>query len=197
MSELPKREGPLARSGAASWQAPGDAVMLQERPFLGTLNLRGDPRDPAFLEVAGKVLGTALPLESNTTAGHQELAAFWLGPDEWLLVTPPHAQGALAARLEQALVGQHVAVTDVSAGQCAIAVSGPNARELLAKGCGLDLHPRSFGPGRCAQTLLAKASVLICQWNEPPGYELFVRRSYSEYLWRWLQAAARSFPEPV
>jgi sarcosine oxidase subunit gamma len=197
MSESIKCENPLVRCGANEWQAPKGEVTLRERPFLGYLNLRGNPKDEAFREAVGKVLGLALPLEPNTTAGHHELAAFWLAPNEWMLVTPTDAQGELARSLEQALEGQHVAVTDVSGSQCAIAISGPRARDLLAKGCGLDLHPRAFAPGQCAQSLVAKAGVLICHWDEPPSFELFVRRSFSEYLWNWLQAAARSFPEPA
>ena len=29
------------------------------------------------------------------------------------------------------------------------------------KGCSLDLHPRSFRPGQCAQTLLARGGIIL------------------------------------
>ena len=194
MSESPKRENSLVRQGPPEWSSPNGEVTLRERPFLGYLNLRGNSADSAFADAAAKALGVALPQTPNTTEGHDDLAVFWLGPDEWLLVTEPDAQLELAQRLEATFEGQHVAVTDVTGSQCAITVTGPHARDLLAKGCGLDLHPRSFGPGRCAQTLLAKSSVLICHWDESPAFEVFVRRSFADHLWNWLRAAARSFP---
>jgi sarcosine oxidase subunit gamma len=84
-------------------------------------------------------------------------------------------------------------VTDVSSGQTVIAIDGEYARDLLAKGCTLDLHPRVFGPGACAQTLLAKAPVLICQRRDATRFELIVRRSFADYLWRWLEEAAKEF----
>jgi sarcosine oxidase, subunit gamma len=197
MSESPKHESPLVRQAPAEWLHPDGAVALRERLHLGYINLRGDPADSAFLDAVTAVLGLALPLVPNTTGGSAERAVFWLGPDEWLIVTAPDAQLQLTEELEAALQGQHVAITDLSGGQCAIAVSGPRARELLAKGCGLDLHPRKFPPGRCAQTVLAKAGVLICHWDESPAFEVLVRRSFADHLWSWLRAAAQSFPDPA
>jgi len=64
---------------------------------------------------------------------------------------------------------------------------------VLAKGCTLDLHPRSFATGRCAQTGLAKASILISKFDDVPTFEVFVRRSFAEYLALWLQHAGAGY----
>jgi len=55
----------------------------------------------------------------------------------------------------------------------------------------LDLHPRAFPVGHCAQTHFAHAGALICLWDERPAFELVVRRSFADYLWQWLLTAAR------
>ena len=61
---------------------------------------------------------------------------------------------------------------------------------MLAKGCTLDLHPREFGPGQCAQTGLGKAAVLLAT-SEPDAWAIIIRRSFADYLCRWLANAAR------
>ena len=63
-------------------------------------------------------------------------------------------------------------------------LSGPRVRELLAAGCALDLHPRAFGPNRCAQTLLARAHVIL--ERDGDAFRLFVRPSFARYLAGWL-----------
>ena len=74
-----------------------------------------------------------------------------------------------------------------------IRVTGPRARDLLAKGCPLDLHPSLFAKGACAQTVMAKAGVLIHAVDDGPTYDLYVLRSFAEYLWRWLEDAAQEY----
>ncbi len=197
MSESVRRESPLVRFDAArraADAAPGEAeVMLGERPFLGHLNLRGDAADAQFVSAVSEVLGVAPPLEPNIVAEQGEHALLWLGPDEWLVLTPPDAQGGVLERLRGALADRFGAVTDVSGGQTVITLSGKRAREVLAKGCTLDLHPRAFGPGRCAQSRIAKSAALIRQTDESPAFEIVVRRSFADYLWQWLEDAAREY----
>ncbi len=196
MTQGIRRETPLARFNAAARDAgrPGDVgVRMTQRPFLGHLNLRGAPGDPAFLNAVETVLGFGLPLEPNTVAEGHGLAALWLGPDEWLVLTPPGQEAGLAQALRDALDGQHVAITDVSGGQTVINIGGDHARDVLAKGCSLDLHPRVFGPGRCAQSLIGKAGAIIRQIDDSPSFELIVRRSFAEYLALWLEDAAMEY----
>ena len=189
------RQSPLSAffATAADDPADGAAVVISERPFLGHLNLRGDPGDGGFTSAAAGVLGFALPTEPNTTVGEGGLLALWLGPDEWLVVTPPDAQTRLADSLETALQGVHASVTDVTGGQTVITLSGARAREVLAKGCPLDLHPAVFKPGDCAQTLLAKANVTMRCVDDSPSFELIVRRSFAEYAALWLHDAALEY----
>jgi sarcosine oxidase subunit gamma len=84
-------------------------------------------------------------------------------------------------------------VTDLSASRIVIEIAGREARTLLEKGCGLDLHPRAFTAGCCAQTLFAKLPVIIDQINAAPSYRLFVRRSAARWLCDWLIDAAEEF----
>jgi sarcosine oxidase subunit gamma len=74
-------------------------------------------------------------------------------------------------------------------------LSGDKAQALLLKGCPLDLHHSVFSFGRCAQTVMAKTSMILWQTSDKPEYKLIVRRSFSDYLGLWLLDAAREFQE--
>jgi sarcosine oxidase, subunit gamma len=172
-------------------------VRLGERQKLGKIDLRGDPHDRAFMAAVGRVLDLLLPTEPCTSAAKAQIGALWLGPDEWLLTCPASHVAALGGALRAALAEVHAAVTELTDGRVAFRVAGPSARDVLAKGCPLDLHPRAFAPGSCAQSLLAKASVLIHLLEDDdergPSFDVYVSRSFAHYLWMWLEDAGREY----
>ena len=190
------RQSALAHRGLqrAAPEAPAAAgVTLRERRFRAMIALRGDAGDERFLSAVGAGLGVALPLEPNTTAQDGSTTALWLGPDEWLVTAPPGEEQVLVPALRSTLGDRHAAAVDLSESRTVIAVSGAKARDLLAKGCTLDLHPRAFPVGACAQTGLARAGVLLHLVNEAPTFEITIPRSYADYLWAWLADAAREY----
>ncbi len=154
----------------------------------GHINVRGDATDPELVAAVEAVLGQSLPDAPNTFSDGAH-RAFWLGPDEWLIVTAAEQTTNLAGRLDEATSRFHAAVNDVSGGQIAMLLTGPAARSILAKGCTLDLHPSVFAIGGCAQSGLAKASVLLGLLDDSPTFMIVVRRSFSDYLCRWLANA--------
>jgi sarcosine oxidase subunit gamma len=190
----PPAQSPLGRFAEAARTPDAAApVTLRERPLRGLVDLRLDPADAAALHAAETALGLALPLQPNRCTEGAGRSVLWLGPDEFLVMCEPGGEAALAEGLRRALAGHHAAVTDVSDGRTVIEIAGKRARDLIAKGCGLDLHPRVFGPGQCAQSGLAKARVVIRQVAAAPVFEIIAERSHAEYLWLWLQDAAREF----
>lgn len=173
---------------------PGAAgVFLCERPFKGQLALRGNSADHEFIEGVQVVLGVGVPLHPNTAIVSGDITVLWLGPDEWLVVTPDGQEAELAKKINDALAGQHFAVSDVSDSRAVIALTGARARDVLMKGCSLDLHARVFNAGDCAQSSLARCDMLLHQINEMPTYDVYIHRSFSDYAWRWLEDAAREY----
>jgi sarcosine oxidase subunit gamma len=164
--------------------------MIRRSPLEGVAMIEGLREVPflAQLDVRTHEPGASLPTQPNTVAGDASHAALWLGPDEWLVIGPPGSEGALEADLRK----NGTTVVDVSANRTTLELRVPRARELLEFGCPIDLDPRVFGPGRCAQTLLARANVLI--WfvaDDPePIYWLLVRPSFAAYVAMWLADAA-------
>lgn len=177
----PERRSPL--EGVLPWELPG-AVGLSELRFAEQIGLRLTPPVPAYLA------GVPMPLTPNRVASMGPVRTLWLGPDEWLVTSPRGEAPDLIGRLRRAVGERRAAIVDLSASRAIIEIGGKRARTLLQKGCGIDLHPRVFGPGRCAQTLFAKLPVIIDQTGAAPVYRLFVRRSAARWLAQWLIDAA-------
>jgi sarcosine oxidase, subunit gamma len=173
---------------AALSGASGGELFVRELPFVTQINFRADPKDATVMQRLAEALGFALPVIANTVAAKGDRRALWLGPDEWLVVEPDGQLMALEQALRTGLNGG--SIVDVSANRTVLEIRGPKARELLAHGVAIDLDARSFGPGRCAQTLVAKAQVIIERISEDPAFHIYVRSSFASYVADWLLDAA-------
>jgi sarcosine oxidase subunit gamma len=136
----------------------------------------GEPLIEAQVSVRGQLLA-GFPSEPNTTASVGSHTVLWLGPDEWLVLGGREEDYAAAA-----------AAVDVSANRVVLELAGPDAAHALSAGCALDLHPAAFPPGGCAQTLLARAQVILVR-REVERWWILVRPSFAPYLRAWLRDA--------
>ncbi|CAM5684125.1 sarcosine oxidase subunit gamma [Streptomyces purpurascens] len=169
-------------------------VTLTERPFLTMVNVRVAPASESAGRIE-KTLGARLPRECGDTTASGPHTAVWLGPDEWLVIS--RADGtALTGELREALGGDPGSVVDVSANRTTLELRGPAARQVLEKGCPLDLHPRAFGPGRAVSTTVGPVAVLLRQIDDAPAYHLLPRSSFADHLGRWLIDAMSEFRGP-
>ena len=187
-----ERASPLAAWSGRFAQASSAPARFRigEAPLCAQINIRGDATSASFIEAARTILPFDLPVAANSWVGNTECSALWLGPDEWLVVAPDHRRVEISTALQAALHSMHHSVTDVSANRTAIEVAGADARIVLAKGCPLDLHSEGFKPGQSAQTLLAKASIILQCVDERPAFLIRVRNSFADYLASWLVDAA-------
>jgi sarcosine oxidase subunit gamma len=112
-----------------------------------------------------------------------------IAPGDWLLVSDNLPAANLQEQLQNDPSAAGQAIVDVTHSYGILEVSGHGARDVLAKGCGVDLHPDRFARGLCTRTRLAKIAVVIDCLDEH-GFDLYVSRSYSAYLQSWLQDAA-------
>lgn len=170
----------------------GSGICIRIDSQVGHLNLRADCSDNDCVEALESQLGQSLPTTPNTLS-EGEHRIYWLGPDEWLILTDLPQAALLMEKLRKSVTGKHVALNDVSGGQIVLRLDGTGVRDLLAKGCTLDLHPRVFTAGMCAQSGLAKANVLIGLAGQAESFDIVVRRSFSDYLLRWLLQGADEF----
>ena len=165
-------------------------VALREMPMSMMFDLRLQPAGVELVAAAEAAFALTLPLAPNKSTAANARTALWLGPDQWLIVVPAGEPSLPAVELAGS-----ASVVDVSDLRAVFELAGPRARDVLAKGCAVDLHPRAFKPGDCALSALARIRVALHQPAVENAYQIYVERSYAQYLWDWLVDAMVEYIE--
>jgi len=165
-----------------------DAVgeRLIPRGVRALISVRAVPSARAHV---ARALGLSALPAINKTAAATLGTCLWVRPDEWLLAAPREMREAIVDAVEAALGHDDGAVVDVSSSRVVLELRGASSRDVLASCCPLDLHPRSFAPGDCAQSVIGKAPVLVHLVDVTPRWELYVRPSLVAYVVAWLSDA--------
>jgi sarcosine oxidase, subunit gamma len=111
-------------------------------------------------------------------------------PERWLLLTRVATPGE-CARTWAETCAPSAAVVDLSSGLTALLLAGPASREVLARGCRLDLHVDVFRAGCAAATIMAQVSVILAAL--PAGLLLLTPSSTARHFCDWLASAAAPF----
>ena len=166
---------PPRRSALA--KAPAHHELIRERTELSLWRLYG----PAggFAEN----IGIDLPGATNHAIQDGDLTALCLAPGEWLLVGE---RPDLGSQVENA----GGALSDLGHARVVFRMPANLGREVLAKGCPLDLRPEIFPPGRCAQNVLAGVAILVHHLPTGDDMDIYVARSYGRFIHDWLLDAA-------
>ena len=161
-------------------------VALREIPFLSMVGLRLVPGTDSASTVTDLV-GTPLP------AAHGEVGT----PDREPGALPSLSTVPTAVRLSEALAEAGVPgqIVDLSANRTTLELSGPSAREVLEKGCPMDLHPRAFAVGTAVATTLGPVQVLLWRTAEQE-WRILPRASFADYTARWVLDAMTEFASP-
>jgi sarcosine oxidase subunit gamma len=171
-----------------------ESARLIEVPFVAMVDLWLDPTGPGAAEAADVLGVTSLPTIPCTTIDGQDATVIWLGPQEWLVTSNSRGGEDLETRLRDRLTEHGGAAVDVSAQRTTVRLRGAHARDVLAKGCSLDLHPAVFGRGAAAQTMLGLAVVVLLPVSDDgTDYRILVRSSFAGHLAEWLLDAAEEF----
>lgn len=185
-------ESLLPIAAASAWPITLPQLSVQDSPIACAILRLWRPA-PATLEALSREFSVQWPTVPNTRVGN-EGSILWLAPAEWAIVGWPSA--AVAERVARACSGTIHHLADVSEGRIAFDLRGGRARDVLAKGCSLDLHPAVFNADACAQTLLGDLPVLIesCPPTAAaPHYRVYCDISYRQWLQLWLQDAALEY----
>ena len=168
-----------------------DLQMKEVKPIM-KLVVRGKKRE--FISAVGKSLNILLPTEANTSAQSDKLTALWLSPDEWMIYSNnknalndnSNLEDKLFNEISKVKIGS---VTNVTDHWIMINISGNNVFELLSAGCPFNFNAFMGSKGATTQTLLNHVDVIIHNKNIN-DLNLFVRRSFSNHLWSWINDAA-------
>lgn len=153
----------------------------------GMISLRGE------LAVLGPALGgLALPGTGQiTTMADRALA--WMSPDELFLLLPQPEVAATLGQISQSLQGVHHLAVDVTDARALFALTGPDAREVIAKLSPADLHPAHFGPGQMRRTRLGQVAAAF--WMQDDGtLTVICFRSVADYVAALLAQSVQDGP---
>ena len=168
-------------------------ISIREVSPIMKLNLRGKKRE--FFTTVGKQLDMILPTEANTSSSSSKLTSIWLSPDEWMVVSNEliekdtnkyELEESLYNSISKTNLGSVVDVTDQFA---MLELEGSKIYELFSSGSPFNFNEFKEKKGSTTQTLLSNIDVIIHNKGENL-VNLFVRRSFSEHLFSWINDSA-------
>ncbi len=157
------------------------------------LIIRGKKRN--FLSAVGKSLNMVLPAKANTSTQSEKLTALWLSPDEWMIFSNNVVRENTNTYDTETLLYKNIcklnlgAVIDVTDQYVRITLKGDKIYDLFQTGSPFNFNEFKYKIGSVTQTIIAKVDVIIHNQNQNE-VNLFVRRSFSEHLFSWMNDSA-------
>jgi len=179
-------------------QALTDQTLLQDlhmkeiKPIM-KLIIRGKKRE--FISAVGKSLNILLPTEANTSTQSDKLTALWLSPDEWMIFSNEPVDEETNNYETEELLNKNISklnlgvITDVTDQFVMINLKGSKIYELFQTGSPFNFNDFQVKKGAVAQTILIKIDIIIHN-QDKNTVNLFVRRSFSQHLYSWMNDAA-------
>ncbi len=149
------------------------------------------PWNGAVASALGVPFGRAARDESGLLIGS--------GPGEWLVLAPPGAAPAVIRRLEAAAAAaapaEFVTVIDLTHGRALVRLTGPQAAEVLARLCGVDLADDMTPDGTALRSSVAAVTTDVVRDDRAGirSYLLHCERSSGRYLFGALVSAGEPF----
>jgi sarcosine oxidase, subunit gamma len=163
---------------------------VSEIGLQGMITLRGDLKIKAVKAAATKATGLSMPklnsVETNETNG-----LCWMSPDELLVMCPYDDVGLTLAKMRKSLGKTHALAVNVSDARAVFQLSGPNAREVMAKLCPVDLSPDAFVPGIFRRSRMAQVPAAFWMCDEQT-FQIICFRSVADYVFELLKVAAQN-----
>jgi len=155
----------------------------------GMITLRSDLSGAKMKTMIMTVVGTDVPKQGRIET-HAERAVAWMSPDELLILCPYASVAATLTHVQRDLNTSHHLSVDVSDARAMFQVSGPAAREVVAKLAPVDMSPGMFGIGMVRRTRLAQVPAAFWM-RDDQTVEIVCFRSAAQYVFDLLQVAAQ------
>ena len=157
------------------------------------LIIRGKKR--VFISAICKSLDILLPSEANTSTQSDKLTALWLSPDEWMIFSNRPVDENTNNYVTEELLNKNIsklnlgAVTDVTDQFVMINLKGNKIYELFQTGSPFNFNDFQIKKGAVTQTILTKIDIIVHN-QDKNDVNLFVRRSFSQHLFSWMNDSA-------
>lgn len=162
---------------------------LKDFAFVSLTAFKG--QNIALSNLVSSKFGIELP-KSSKAISNNGVTFIGTAPNQWLVFAEQNIAREFVAALE-ALTGDVSALVDQSDARAIVELSGNKARDLLAKGVSVDLHPKAFVVGDAATTLAVHLWITLWQTDPSPTYRIAVFRAFGSSLLDWLISAGAEF----
>ena len=110
---------------------------------------------------------------------NKDTRILWSGPSNWLLVS---TKKDILSSVQKICDDKNFAVTDLSHSRAIIELKGSNSKEVLKKGCPINLN--EFKVNNCANSIFHGITITIDMVsNDPKTFRIFALRSFGESLY--------------
>lgn len=173
------------RHGVAGNGEPG--VIIEECRPAALVQVNG-VADPGALSGVLSSLGAGGEARPRRGSSGEKGEVLWTGAGQWWVVCRNREAGA--GEVLALIEAPDATTLDLGHARTALRVSGPMARELLAKGCPLDVD--ALETGDCASSRLGPFNVVL-YCRAAASFDLYVFRSFGLAMWEWLVDEAAEF----
>jgi sarcosine oxidase subunit gamma len=136
-----------------------------------------------------KVEDLDLPLESLKVTANKETRVLWNAPRTWLIISN---KKNIINNIKDKCDHSNFAVTDISHSRAVIQIKGLQAKEVLKKGCPININ--EIQVNNCAGTVFNGITVVVdFVNNNPDTFNLLALRSFSETFYHHITDAALEF----
>jgi len=136
-----------------------------------------------------KVEDLDLPLESLKVTANKETRVLWNAPRTWLIISN---KKNIINNIKDKCDHSNFAVTDISHSRAVIQIKGLQAKEVLKKGCPININ--EIQVYNCAGTVFNGITVVVdFVNNNPDTFNLLALRSFSETFYHHITDAALEF----
>ena len=170
------------------WLLQTERLKLQAVNDIRKLRLQARPGAELNTTSLERLTGILLPAGPQEKVDN-ELSAYWLAPNDWLLVNPASDIDSIKTALQDSSNEVTFVVTDLTDAYSIIDISGEDAVARLAEGCSVDLDGKAFPSGRYVLTRLQHLSVIIHRLDDTPRFRILVDRCVARFLWDWFMCA--------
>jgi len=130
-----------------------------------------------------------LPLESLKVTTNKETRILWSAPRTWLIIS---SKKNIISSIKDKCDNENFAVTDISHSRAVIQIKGLQAKEVLKKGCPIDIN--KIQVNNCAGTVFNGITILVdFVNNNPDTFNLLALRSFGETFYHHVTDAALEF----
>ena len=136
-----------------------------------------------------QIEGLGFPMENSKVESNKETRILWSAPRTWFIISKKEN---IINNIKEKFTDENFSITDISHSRAVIQIKGLQAREILKKGCPLNIN--EFKTNNCAGTIFHGISIVVDLIdNNPDTFNLLTLRSFGESFYHHITDAALEF----